>query len=151
MTGYGRLVRFMHALEPLGDRVQAGIATSLRFDLGDCGQNVIPVCPGSAMTLAHKMDLMLNVEAPGILGMAAVDQEDQRRNITLRRRGKRDSTHGFEIHGGDLFAFAQVRDGGVAVGCRHPVGDAAAGAAAVEAKYEAGLFRRAAVNEGIHA
>jgi len=151
MAGYGRRMRFVHALEPLGDRMQAGIATSLRFDLGDCGQNIIPVCPGSAMTLAYEMDLMLKGEASGILGMAAVDQEDQRRHITLRRRRKRDSTHGFEIHGGDLLAFAQVRDGGVAVGRRHPVGDAAARAAAVEAKHEAGLFRRTAVNEGIDA
>ena len=38
-------VHLVPALEPLGDRVQAGIVATLRLDFGDGGQNVVPVRP----------------------------------------------------------------------------------------------------------
>ena len=52
---------------------------------------------------------------------------------------------------GGLFAAAQIFDCFSAQFCRDPEGDAAAGAAAVEPEHEAGLFRRAAMVEGIDA
>jgi hypothetical protein len=47
----------------------------------------------------------------------------------------------------NLFAFAQIGDGGGAVLFRDPERDAAAGAAAIEPEHEARLFRRAAMDE----
>ena len=70
--------------------------------------------------------------------------------IARWRRCERDPTQGFEVDGGHLLAFAQIRDGGVAVRRRDPIGDAATGAATVEAEHEAGLFRGAAMNVRIH-
>src|SRR5262249_62434462 len=138
-------------LKPLGNCAQFGIAAALRLDFGDGGQDVVPVCPRSTMPLAYQMDLMLKIEAPGILGVAAIDHEDQRHYIVRRRRCEGDPTQGFEVNGSYLLALAQICDGDIAVRCRHAVGDAAAGAAAVEAKHEAGLLRCAAMNEGIDA
>jgi len=143
-------VRLVPSLKPLRNRVEFGIATALRVDFRNRGQNVIQVCPGSAMSLTYQMDLVLNVEASGILGMAAVDQEGEGCDVACRRRCKRNATRSFKVNGGDLFAFPQIRDGGTAVRRCHPISDAAAGAAAVEAKHEAGLLRRAAMNERIH-
>jgi len=82
--------------------------------------------------------------------MAAIDQEDEGCDVARRRPCERNATRGFKVNGGYLFAFAQIRDGGTAIRCRHPVGDAAAGAAAVETEHEARLFRSAAMNERIH-
>ena len=142
-------MHFVPALESLGNCVQSGIATALRLDFGDSGQYVVPVCPGSAMPLAYQMDLALEIKASGILGVAAIDQEHHRHYIARWCRCERDPTQGFEVDGGHLLAFAQIRDGGIAVRRRHPIGDAAAGAAAVEAEHKAGLFRGAAMNEGV--
>ena len=142
-------MHFVAAFEPFGNCVQSGIATALRLDFGDSGQHVIPVRPGSAMPLAYQMDLALKIKTPGILGMAAIDQEDQCRHIARWRRCERDPTPGFEVDGGHLLAFAQICDGGIAVRRRHPIGDAAAGATTVEAQHKAGLFRGAAMNEGV--
>ena len=103
------------------------------------------------MSLPYQMGLMLKIEASGILGMAAVDQEDEGHHVAQRRRCERDATRGFQVNGGYLFAFPQIRDGGTAIYRCHPIGDAATSAAAVEAEHEAGLFRGAAVNVGIHA
>lgn len=102
------------------------------------------------MSLTYEMDLMLSVKASGILGMAAVDQKDKRGHLARRRGCNRNATQGFEVNRGDLFAFSQIRDGGAAVRRRDPISDAAAGAATVEAKHEAGFLRCAAMNERVH-
>jgi hypothetical protein len=102
------------------------------------------------MSLPYQMGLMLKIKASGILGMAAVDQEDEGCHVARRRRCKRNATSGFKVNGGYLFAFPQIRDGGIAIRRCHPIGDAATGAATVEAEHEAGLFRGTAVNIGIH-
>src|SRR5262249_61541281 len=70
-------VYFMPAFEPLGDRVQSGIAAALCLDFRDSGQNVVQVRSGSAMSPAHEMDLVLKTKASGILGMAAIDHVDE--------------------------------------------------------------------------
>lgn len=54
---------------------------SLCLDFRDGGQQIILVCPGSAMSLAYQMDLVLEIKAAGVLGMAAIDDEDKRRHI----------------------------------------------------------------------
>ena len=110
----------------------------------------ISLVAGSAMSLPYQMGLMLKIEAPGILGMAAVDQEDEGHHVARLRRCKRNASRGFNVNGGYLFAFPQIRDGGIAVRRCHPIGNAAAGAATVEAEHQAGLFRGTAVNVGIH-
>ena len=75
----------------------------------------------------------------------------QRGHVLARVVVEPDPPPGFQIDHGDLLAGTQVVDGlGPFVG-RHPVGDAAAIAAAVEAEHQSRLFRRAAVHEGIDA
>jgi len=144
-------VNLMPALEPFRNRMQAGIAATLRLDFCDGRQDVIQVCPGSAMSLAYQMDLVLKIKASGVLGMAAIDQEDEGCHVAGRRRCKRNAARGFKVNGGYLFALPQIRDGGTAVRRCHAIRDATTGAATVEAKHEAGLFRGAAMNVGIHA
>ena len=140
----------MHASKPLRNRMQSGVVAALRLDFRNRGQNVIQVRPGSAMSLAYQMGLMLKIEASGILGMAAVDQEDEGHDVARHRRCERNAPRSFQVNGGYLFTFPQIRDGGIAIRRCHPIGDAPTGAAAVEAEHEAGLFRGAAVNIGIH-
>jgi hypothetical protein len=144
-------VHVVSSPEPFGNCVQSGIVATLRLYFGNGGQHIVSVCPGSAMPLTYKVDLTLKVETAGILGVAAVDQEDERRYVARWRRCKRDPPQGFKVNGGRLFALAQIRDGGRAILCGDPIGNAAAGAATVEPKYEAGLLGGAAVDEGIHA
>ena len=144
-------VHLVSALQPLRNGVQSGIVASLRLDFGNGRQYVVPVCAGSAMSLADQMDLMIEIKSPGVLGVAAIDKEDQRRYIVGRRRCERNATQVFTVNGSYLFAFPQVRDGGTAVLPCHPIRDAATSAPTVEAKHEAWLFRGTAVNEGIHA
>ena len=144
-------MHLVSALQPLRNCVQSGIMASLRLDFGNGRQYVVPVCAGSAMPLANQMDLTIEIKAPGILGVAAIDKEDKRRYIALRPRCERNPTGGFKVNGSCLFAFPQVRNGGAAVCRRHPIRDAATSAPTVEAKHEAWLFRGTAVNEGIHA
>ncbi len=64
-------------LKSLSNCLQFAITATLRLDFRNRGQNVIQIRPGSAMSLAYQMDLMLNVKAAGLLGMAAIDQEDE--------------------------------------------------------------------------
>ena len=73
------------ASEPLRNRMQSGVVAALRLDFRNCGQNVIQVRPGTAMSLPHQVGLMLKIEASGILGMAAVDQEDEGRSAAATR------------------------------------------------------------------
>src|SRR5258707_6785602 len=143
-------VRLVSAPEPLRNRMQSGVVAALCLDFRNRGQNVIQVRPGSAMSLPYQMGLMLKIEASGILGMAAVDQEDEGCHVARRSRCERNATRSFKVNGGYLFAFPQIRDGGIAVRRCHPIGNAAAGATTVEAEHQAGLFRGTAVNVGIH-
>src|ERR1700730_15278205 len=100
------------------------------------------------MSLAYQPELAFEIESPGILRMAAIDHIDDSIRLAACQR---DAAHGFEIDLGHLLAFAQICEGGLAVRRRHPVGDAAATAALVEAEQEAGRFRRAAMHEAVDA
>src|SRR5947207_8252981 len=144
-------MRFVEPFEPLRQEMQLGVSKTLSFDLGDGRQYVVQVCPGMAMALPHQMKLLLDVEPAGILRMAAVDDVDERAHPPSRLAAERDRSRGFAIDHRDLLARAQILDRVRPRGFLDPVGDAAAGAALVEAEHESRLLRRAAVDEGIDA
>ena len=83
-------MRLVATAKALRQQVQGGIMAALSLNFGDSGQNVIPVCPGSAMTLAYQMHLALDIESPGILRMAAIDQRRQRQDPRARRGVRRE-------------------------------------------------------------
>ena len=103
------------------------------------------------MALADVAQLLLERQPPGILHMAAIDHVSQRADALPRLVVEPHRAHHLAIDGGDLFALAQIGDGVVAMLRRDPERDAAAGAAAIEPEHQAGLFRRAAMDEGVDA
>jgi hypothetical protein len=115
--------------QPFGELVQPCIAAALDLDLRNGREDIIEVCPGSAMSLAYQMELAVEIEAPGILRMAAIDHIDERRDRPCRSGRKGDLPHGLPIHHGALLALPEVLEGCVAARGSHSIGDAAAGAA----------------------
>ena len=103
------------------------------------------------MALPAIMQLVGEAEAAGILPVAAIHHVTERGGALPRIVVEPDPPPGLDIDHGDLLARAQIIDGLGAFARRHPVGDAAAIAAAVKAEHQAGLFRRAAMDEGIDA
>ena len=103
------------------------------------------------MSLPYQMDLAVKIKASGVLDVSPICYVDQCCDIALWLRCERNPTQSFQVNGGRLFALTQIRDGGGAFCRRHPVGDAAAGAAAVQPQHEAGFFRRPAMDEGVDA
>src|ERR1019366_802723 len=83
--------------------------------------------------------------------MAAIDHVGQRADALPRLVLQPHRPHYLAVDAGDLFALAQVGERGGAALLRDPKRDAAAGAAAVEAEHEAGLFRRSPMHEGVDA
>ena len=136
------------ALEPFRQPMQAGIVAALRLNFGNRGEDIVEVCPGYAMSLAHQIHLAIEIEPSGILRMTTIDQKHEGTHLAVRQR---DPPHGFEINTGHLFTGAQIGEGCLASGGCDPVGNAAAGAAAIEAKHEAWPFWRAAMDEGVDA
>ena len=63
----------MNALELLGQDLQILIANTQGLQLLRCRQHVVAACAGSAVTLTHKMQLLLQAQPSRILTMAAVD------------------------------------------------------------------------------
>src|SRR5471030_1282212 len=97
------------------------------------------------------MELFGKGEAAGILLMAAVHHVAERLHILFRVVIEPYPSPSLAIDHGDLLAPAQIVDRGRALGLSHPIGDAAAIAAAVKAEYQPGSLRRAAVDEGVDA
>src|SRR5882724_11919721 len=83
--------------------------------------------------------------------MATIDHVGQRAYPKPRLVLQPYRPHHLAIDRRDLFAFAQIGDGSGAAVLRDAKCDAAAGAAAVEAKHETRLFRRSPMHEGIDA
>src|ERR1043165_1138966 len=83
--------------------------------------------------------------------MAAVDRVAQCLDAAVRPALKPDAVNEFPVYRRGLLAAAQIGERGRAPLCRHAIGDAATGAAEVEAEDEAGAFRRAAMIERIDA
>src|SRR5258707_490569 len=99
--------------QPFGELMQPCILAALGLDLRNGGEDIIEVCPGSAMSLAYQMELALEIETPGILRMAAIDHVKECGDLPGRVGGERDPPHGFAVDHGDLLARAQIFDGAV--------------------------------------
>ena len=103
------------------------------------------------MTLPDMMHACGEREPPGILRVAAVDDEAERAHLPPRFLFQLDPPHRLQIDGGDLFAGAEI---GNRFGARRggdAKSDAAAHAAAIETEHETRPLRRAAMNERIDA
>ena len=103
------------------------------------------------MALAAIMQLFGEAEAACILFVAAIHHVAERLHVLPRIVVEPDPSPGFQIDHGHLLAGAQIVDGFGALFRSHPVSNAAAIAAAVEAQHQTGLFRRTAMHEGIDA
>src|SRR5450759_864902 len=103
------------------------------------------------MSLQHVTELLRQRQPPGILPMTAVDDVNKGADALPRLVLQPYRPHYLAVDRRDLLARAQVGDRRGAMLLRDPERDAAAGAAAVEAEHEAGLFGGAAVHEGVDA
>jgi len=128
------------------------------YDLGDVYPDAMDVGDDGLFTsqldlfdLAHQMKLRCEIEPAGILHVAAVDHVDERRHAPLAFAKQGDRAHRLAIDAGRLLARAQVRDGVGAFLPRHPIGDAAARAAEIEAEHQPGPFRRSPMHVREHA
>src|SRR5579863_5055650 len=120
--------------------VQLSVAETLRFDRFYGGKHVIAIVSGTAMSLPDEAKLLGRREPSGILHVAAIDHVSKRTEPLAGFVCEPHRTRHFAIDVGGLLAAAQIVDRFLAPACRDAEGDAAAGAAAVEAKHEAGLF-----------
>src|SRR4051794_5878232 len=112
---------------------------------------IVAVVARAAMALSHDVQLAIVRQPTGVLRMAAVNRVAERFDTAVRLPFKPDAANQFPVHRGGLLAAAQIGERGRALFRRHPIGDAAAGAAEIEAEDEAGAFRRAAMIERIDA
>src|ERR1700728_811671 len=129
--------------------MQVGLAITQCLEGQDRIEHVFTVGTGTAMTLPNEMQPLRKCQPPGILYVAAIDDEAQGPHLPPRPLFKLDPPHGFEIDGGDLLSLAQIGDSLRARRGGDAKGDPAAHAAAVEAEYQARLLGRATVNERI--
>src|SRR5262249_13122517 len=79
------------------------------------------------------------------------DNETDCAHTSFRLAGEPNVAMRLEIDRRHLLARAQIGDGLLVFGRGNAIGDAAAGAAAVQAEHEAGTFGRTAMDEGIDA
>ena len=91
------------------------------------------------------MELLLKRETPGILRMAAVDHVAERAHRAFGLALEPHPPCTLAVNHGDLLALAQIRDGLGARRGRHPIGDAAASPATVEAEHQPRPLGRAAM------
>src|SRR5262249_58361458 len=98
-----------------------------------------------------EMHLRIKIGPARILRMTPIDHIDECAHAPLRLAGNEHVPPGLTVDHGDLLARAEISDGRGPRRAADPIGDAAAGATAVEAEHETGLFRRAAMDEGIDA
>src|SRR5215510_16192271 len=131
--------------------VQWVVAKPFGLDRLDGGEHIVTVVAGAPVSLADDAELLVERQPAGILHMAAISDIGQRADTLLRRVVEPDRAHHFTIDVGGLLAGAQIFDGKLAQLGRDTEGDATAGAAAVEAQYQAWFFRGAAMIEGIDA
>src|SRR5262249_52282338 len=103
------------------------------------------------MTLTHMMQLRIDRQPPGILRMSTVDHIAQRGYPLVRPMLQHDGANDFPIYRCHLLALAQIGDRARALCGAHTVGDAAAGAAAVEPKHETRPLGGPTMHEGIDA
>src|ERR1043166_5186167 len=136
----------MHSVQPLGQQVQVTVATAERLEFLHGRKYVFPVLPRDAVALAHVVELLGELEPPGVLRMAAVDEVANSLYPAFRVREQAHRAHAFAVDHGALLASAQILERGFAGGGRDPIGDAAAHAAEIEPEPQPGRFRPAALD-----
>src|SRR5262245_43888585 len=142
----------MGALEPLGQEMQLAFAQPERLHRGNGSGHVIAVGARLPVALAHVVQLLVERKPAGILWMAAVDHIAERgHRLFLACALEPDAPRGLAVDHCDLLARPQIRDRLLPPSRRHPEGDAAAGAAAVETEHEPGPLGRAPMHERIDA
>src|SRR3974377_285609 len=139
------------ALEPFGQLAVCLVTIAMVVEFFNRGQHVIAAGSGAAVALPDIVQLLGDRESPGILPVAAVYHVAKSVHRLLRIVIEPDCAPRLAINQGDLLARPQIADRSFPFARCHPVGDAAAIAAAVEAQHQPGLFRRTAVMEGIDA
>lgn len=146
LTMQGSLI-VQHQREP----VQLGIAKALRFDRFYGGEHVIAIVARTAVALSDQAELLGKREPSCILNMATINHIGESADTLPCFVSQPNRTGDLAINVGGLFAAAQIFDRLIAPSCRHPEGDAATGAAAIEPKHKAGLLRCSAMVERIDA
>src|SRR3989337_1076069 len=114
-------------------------------------QHIVDIGAGPASRRSHEARLPLYGELPGILRMPPVDEVAQRLELPARAVEQADWPHGLDIDVRDLLPLAQIGERQVAFVRGHAKHHAAARAALVEPEHKAGIFRRAAMMEGVDA
>ena len=79
----------MHAFQQRGKAMQLGVEAALLLDLLDGREHIIAVCAGLSVPLPNEVQLFVEVEPPGILGVAPVDDVDERRDPRVSLRSAR--------------------------------------------------------------
>ena len=79
-----RDVRLVHALEPLRQQMQLGLAVAELLQRRHRRDHVVAVVAGLPVALAHVMQLLVERQPAGILRMAAVDHVAERRHLPFR-------------------------------------------------------------------
>src|SRR5437870_3960358 len=109
-------------MQALGEEMQIPVAKAKRLELFYGREHVIAVGARAAVALADIMQLGSKIELAGILRVRAVDHEAKRLHPAPRLAVEQHGPHGLAVDGRDLLALAQIRNRGVAMLCRGPVG-----------------------------
>src|SRR5262249_5890457 len=114
-------------------------------------EHIVAVGARLTMTLAHVMQLVVEIKPPGVLRMALIDNVDKRGDPTLRIAQQHHRSHDLSIDFGDLLTRAQIGNRcGPLVG-NDPIRKTATGASAIKAQDEAGALWCSTMDEGIDA
>src|SRR5277367_953738 len=127
--------------------MQLLVAKPLGLDRSHGSQHVVAIVSGTAVSLLDQVELLDQGQSSGILYVTAIDHIGQRANPLAGPVAEPDRAQHLAIDIGGLLAAAQIFHRLAAQLRRDAERDAAAGAAAVEPQYKAGLFRRSAMIE----
>ncbi len=119
--------------------------------MADRVQHVIDIGAGETLGVAHEFGLALEREPSRILRVGPVDDIAKGFERAGRAVEQADRPRRLDIDVGDLLARAEIGEGSVAAFRGNAVGDAAAGAALVEAEHEPRMLPRAAMVKGVDA
>ena len=141
----------MAAFELRGQCLQIGVADTKPLQFLDGGKHVVAAGARPAMTLSRVVQLFREAQPSSVLAMSPIDDITQRMHAFLRAVVEPNPPPSLTIDPGYLFAGAQVLDRLRAPGRGHLVSDAAAVAAAIQSKHQAGSLRSSAMHERIDA
>lgn len=131
------------------DLLQPVVADPKCLEVRDCRGNVVLVRAGDAGRACDGCGRFRRVEVAGILPVRPVDRIAER--LDQFPAGEADGQEPLQIDAGDEFPPAQVVHHLFAQFAGHPVGEADAGAAPVEAEHQAWTLLRSPVDPGIDA